>query len=102
LHYFRQDLGKQQTRKQGINLIYLKIHFLSRPRLTKSSQIPQSLIKFSKIFRELWKRLSRNQKALIIPLNPLLEKGDSRWVSMIYQRVIFNYPPFLKGGQGGL
>jgi hypothetical protein len=37
LHYFRQDLGKQQTKKQRVFLIYLKIDFLSRPVDEKNS-----------------------------------------------------------------
>jgi len=38
LHYFRQDLGKQQTRRQRVSLLYLKIHFLSIlfPKPTKN------------------------------------------------------------------
>ena len=30
--YFRQDLGKQQTKKQGVPILYLEIHLLSRHR----------------------------------------------------------------------
>jgi hypothetical protein len=49
---------------------------------------------------ELWKGLGRHRKALIIPLNPPLEKGDLRWVPTVYQLLIFKYPPFLKRGRG--
>jgi hypothetical protein len=30
--YFRQDLGKPQTKKQRVNIIYLEIHLLSSHR----------------------------------------------------------------------
>ncbi len=32
LHYFSQDLGKQQTKKQGVVVLYPKNNFLSRHR----------------------------------------------------------------------
>jgi hypothetical protein len=36
LPYFRQDLGKQQTQKQELKIIYLEIHVLSRAWMKKT------------------------------------------------------------------